>query len=381
MNVVVCADVAAWARADGAVVDLPRGAEPAAGRDRARPRQRARRRSPRATAPSSRPSSASPRTWSPSQSSRWDIPPARSDRPAASRSPPTPTASATTTPGNPVRHRAISWRPPLDGCSRSVSARGRADGVEDLHVGEAVGEGRDRDRGRRRGAVDAGAQRLAQPRVRAELEVGEAVRADRPTAGGAGSRRSAGTGSDPASAARRRSRRRSPSSPSVPSVPATHGHPDDVRRPRRGRLLQDAVDADCIVNRTTNVSSAHVRARGHRRQRRARPSRTRRTSTRSWSTTCDPDAPSHPPPRAASNHQSGVRARRDRRRAGRTARACTVRGSPIMPLGDRARASVARSGAHRNSWPTRCVTPARVAAASIVAASVASSANGFSQST
>ncbi len=100
---------------------------------------------------------------------------------------------------------------------------------------------------------------------------------------------------------------------------------------------------------------------------------------RSWSTMCEPDAPSQPPPRGPSNHQRGTAASGSAT-IGTNDTSENVRGSPITPCAT-ARATSARSGDQRNSWPTRCVTRDRSAAASMRVASAASSANGFSHTT
>jgi hypothetical protein len=100
---------------------------------------------------------------------------------------------------------------------------------------------------------------------------------------------------------------------------------------------------------------------------------------RTWSTTCDPEAPSQPPPRAGSNHHSGTRAAGSAT-SGTYCTIVTRRGGPTTPAA-MARATVARSGAQRNSWPTRWVTPARCAASCIARADAPSTANGFSHTT
>ena len=77
---------------------------------------------------------------------------------------------------------------------------------------------------------------------------------------------------------------------------------------------------------------------------------------------------------------TAVPASTDRRRAARTGRTSRAAGSPIAPSRI-ARPTVARSGAQRNSCPTRCVTPAPPRPRASPRPRRASSANGFSQST
>ena len=76
-----CADTERGLEHDRAVVDLPRGAEPAARRDRARPRQRAHDDRGRLPRRAPRVCSACPTTWSPSPSSRSVTRRARSAHP------------------------------------------------------------------------------------------------------------------------------------------------------------------------------------------------------------------------------------------------------------------------------------------------------------
>src|SRR5439155_25200652 len=93
----------------------------------------------------------------------------------------------------------------------------------------------------------------------------------------------------------------------------------------------------------------------------------------------EPEAPSQPPPRALSNHQSGAGAAGSAR-SGTYDTSVASRGSPTRPSAI-ARATSARSVAHRNSWPTNPVTPARAAAEAISRASAASSPDGFAPPT
>ncbi len=95
VNIVVCADVQRGLGGDDSVVDLPRGAEPVAGGDRARPRQRAHDDHHRL----SRRDAGDPRAPRPRVADRARprsaIRPDRSVRPAAPRSPSARTGSAT----------------------------------------------------------------------------------------------------------------------------------------------------------------------------------------------------------------------------------------------------------------------------------------------
>ena len=117
VHIVVCADIERGLEADRAVVDLPRGAEPAARRDRARPRQRAHDDHGRLPRRAQRVCSACPTTWSPSRSSRSATRRARSAHPDATRSRRTPTASSTASPG-----RAENRRPARTDQQIEVSA-------------------------------------------------------------------------------------------------------------------------------------------------------------------------------------------------------------------------------------------------------------------
>ncbi len=112
------------ARGDDPLVDLPRGAEPAPRRDRARPRQRAHHdhhRVPGRDAGDPRPSGARPAGRArPARPSRRS----RSARRAAPRSPSTPTGSATTRSGE-LAAAVTSWRrvsdaPPAPGRARAA---------------------------------------------------------------------------------------------------------------------------------------------------------------------------------------------------------------------------------------------------------------------
>ena len=159
-------------------------------------------------------------------------------------------------------------------------------------------------------------------------------------------------------------------------MPATTVRPD-LRRPRRGRLLQHAFDTvphrDPYDERVlgtvrtsetvgsvalTDANSPSARAPGRRR---ANP--TRRATRRRGRV--------EPPARH--------RRSRDRRPAARRRRARTARLADHA-VRDRA-LRAARSAAQRNSWPTSATTPRASRPSSIASASAASSANGFSQMT
>lgn len=71
------------------------------------------------------------------------------------------------------------------------------------------------------------------------------------------------------------------------------------------------------------------------------------SQVRIWSTTCEPDAPSQPPPDAGSNHHPGIRASGSAT-SGAYETNDANRGTPIAPPAI-ARAPTDRSGAHRNS--------------------------------
>src|SRR4051812_21335106 len=125
------------------------------------------------------------------------------------------------------------------------------------------------------------------------------------TVGGAGRRRSSGTSNSTRPPALE-SQTPWPSISSVPSVPATTDTPTTPGVHDAAVCCSTPSTPDAIDTRTTNESSApSVRA--------LTPGNTADTDAtspnqvRSWSTTCDPDAPSHPPPCAASNHQCGTR--------------------------------------------------------------------------
>ena len=100
---------------------------------------------------------------------------------------------------------------------------------------------------------------------------------------------------------------------------------------------------------------------------------------RTWSMTCVPCAPSHPPPCAASSHHAGTSAAGSLS-VGSCSANSMKRGSPIAP--DRTvRVSNAWPVANRNSVPSRWTTPAASAARTSSRASARSRANGFSHST
>ena len=169
-----------------------------------------------------------------------------------------------------------------------------------------------------------------------------------------------------------------PSTSSVPSVPATTDTPTTPGVHDAAVCWSTTSTPSRVVMRTANESSAPSR--------RATVGSVALTDAispshvRTWSTMCEPDAPSQPPPRAASNHHSGTRASGSAT-SGTYCTSVARRGSPIRPSAI-ARAATARSGAHRNSWPTSAVTPARVGRrAASPRPRVASSANGFSQIT
>ena len=268
-----------------------------------------------------------------------------------------------------------------DGDEGAARGGGGADRVEHLHLGQAVGERRDRHRGLGRPPLHPRPQRLRQPRVRAELEVRVALPGIVGDASAApASARSAGTSSAPAAGA-------------VGTEHAVARHldravgPGDDRDARRPAGVHDAAvccSTPCaplrIVTRTTNVSSAPPRAGAHRRQRGA----DRRELTQPRAHLVDDvrarrAEPTAAPP-VASNHQSGTGA------AGSATSGtyCTsekVRGSPIAPVGDgpghdrpirRPPELVADEMRH----PAR-PRPRRASRS----ASAASSANGFSHTT
>ena len=202
-----------------------------------------------------------------------------------------------------------------------------------------------------------GSQRLAQPGVRAELEVRVAVTRDR------------------------RSRRAPPGARDRPG-PRAARRPGAIRQPHAvGGDLERAVGAgddrqpDDVrgstrprsAGRTTSAPAAHRHPhregvlgarRGGRRSEASRSTvATSPSQVRTWSTMCEPDAPSQPPPRAGVEPPLGHARVRDRRRAGRTARASP--GAARRSARRRWRGpSSARSGDQRNSWPTSAVTPA-----------------------
>ena len=151
------------------------------------------------------------------------------------------------------------------------------------------------------------------------------------------------------------------------------------RRPRRGRLLQHAFDRPIGDRRADDERVlGTVGSRRDGRQHRAHcvelAERRAHLVDEVRARRAEPSASA-----SRSNHHDGTVV------AGSAATGtyCTNenwRGDPIAPSAT-ARASVTRSSAHRNSCPTSATTPARVAASSIVRASPASSANGFSQMT
>ena len=270
----------------------------------------------------------------------------------------------------------------LTGDDRAAGRGRRADRVEHPHLASAVGERRHRHGRVGRPALDAGAQRLARAACTGRARGACSAAADRRA-------RRARRAARDRRARRARGARRGPSSntPSAVDLDRAVGAGDD-RHARRRRGVHDAA----VCCSTTSAPLAHRDPHDERvlgaRSRRATVGSAALTDAispnqvRTWSTMCEPDAPSQPPPRAGVEPPLGHAARRDRRRAARTARASNVRGSPIAPVGDRARATSARSGAQRNSWPTSAVTPAALGRARASrSASAASSANGFSQIT
>ena len=199
-------------------------------------------------------------------------------------------------------------------------------------------------------------------------------------ASGAPREREIGGHRQPALAARGRpATRRRPSVQSVPSVPATRVIPPYGPHARR-RLLEHALDTptrEREADRERVLGDA--RARRHDVERRAH----RRELAEPRAHLVDDVRARRAEPAAAgaaSNHQRGHLGLRDRRRAARTARAWRSAARRSRRRRSRDRRRRARC-AQRNSWPTRCVTPARSAASSMRRASAASSANGFSQST
>ena len=212
--------------------------------------------------------------------------------------------------------------------------------------------------GRARGGCSAGADRRSRPAPRAARDRRAPRAARRPDAIGA-------------------TTRRRPSTSIVPSVPATTDTPTTLGVHDAAVCCSTTSTPPRVVMRTANESSAPAR--------RATVGSVALTvaispsHVRTWSTMCEPDAPSQPPPRAASNHHSGTRASGSAT-SGTYGTSEAMRGSPISPSAMRARPR-RPVGRPAELVADESVTPARSAAASIAAASAASSANGFSHIT
>ena len=266
---------------------------------------------------------------------------------------------------------------------RAVGRGGGADRVEHLHARDAVGERRDRHRRVESSRPSTPApQHLAEPRVRPELEVREPVAR---VVALARARR----------AARGRRDRRAHGSPSRSATPhrvalGPEGAvgPGDARRSRRTGPTPPP-SAAARPRRRSTQPEAHVRTSPRRPPLACRhhvepsrsPTRTHRATCGSGRRCANPTRRASPPPASTSNHHARHLGRRGRRRAARTGTKVAKRGSPIAPSAI-ARPATARSVAHRNSWPTRCVTPGAARRRRACGARrQSSSANGFSQMT
>ncbi len=135
---------------------------------------------------------------------------------------------------------------------------------------------------------------------------------------------------------------------------------------------------DAVRKCTTNPSSAVV-GRSARFTSAALTPTNSPSVTRTWSITCEPCAPSQPPPCSAPAHHSGNSADRSAS-TGTCSTKVAILGTPMTPSCT-ARARSAWPVSKRNSVPRRCTTPARSAAASSCSASAGSRAKGFSHNT
>ena len=170
-----------------------------------------------------------------------------------------------------------------------------------------VGERRDGDGGFERSVLDPGAEDLAEPGERAELEVGELVAG---VVAGRGWRRQREVGWDVEAAG--------PVGVGDPCVgpvdPRARRRPGDAghageRSPGGGGLLEHAVGAVLEPEPCGERILGDAGPGPRRRPGRALTSANSPAQARTWSTTCEPDAPSQPPPASGSNHHGGVRRR------------------------------------------------------------------------
>ena len=244
--------------------------------------------------------------------------------------------------GRAVRVYAIDRPSTLTHTSAAPPARRRADRVEPRMHRQPVGERRNGNCSSDAACLRSRAQRFAQARVRAELEVRVAVARIVARAGRRRQREIVGHREQaPARLGRRTTRRRTRSRA--------------CRRCRHDGQADTPGVHDAAVCCITISSSRRDVIRDDERvfgtDRRATVGSvaltlaTSPSHVRTWSTTCEPDAPSQPPPRRV-EPPLRERAPRDRRRAARTARRSRA-GSPIRPSA--IARGVARSGAHRNS--------------------------------